>query len=243
MKKTTATKTKTAAYILIAVEVIAFVLYTGSISQKKAIQADMIKKCPNVPFYAQGDSKWGGNPYPAKNDRSCDKTTISTSGCGPTSLAMVLSAFGIKTDPAKIAKESTNANYRVCNAGSSHDIINLAKNYGLKTTGELQWDTVKKYLLEGGLVIAHGHGAMPYTSGGHFVVITCYDPTTGWVLVNDSASGNGKNAAYPESALRKGTQLGARAIYGKPLVSPSPTPISNQTSTKKDRINYNYYLK
>jgi hypothetical protein len=40
--------------------------------------------------FLQGDSKWGSEPYSVIGSRS---QTIATSGCGPTSMAMVLNYY------------------------------------------------------------------------------------------------------------------------------------------------------
>lgn len=53
----------------------------------------------NFVYYCQGDPKWQNNSYECSN--------ISKAGCGPTSLAMVLSSFGVNQTPADVASTFT----------------------------------------------------------------------------------------------------------------------------------------
>ena len=87
----------------------------------------------NVPSYKQFDSKWGSSIYgyntikcDCKADEAeCNKvstkccTTIAQAGCGPTSLAMILSSYGNNITPDKVsAFAGIKGNGRICNTGT-----------------------------------------------------------------------------------------------------------------------------
>lgn len=56
-------------------------------------------------FYCQYDGRWGNTPYDGRG------RTIRSSGCGPSSMAMILASYGLTADPGsgKIATPETVA--------------------------------------------------------------------------------------------------------------------------------------
>lgn len=98
----------------------------------------------NVPDYKQFDKRWGGemfgylsrtcdcgtksNPGPDRSE--CSKvsevccTNIKASGCGATSLAMILSAYGSDVTPLETAEYiGMRGNGRVCNKGVEFNTV------------------------------------------------------------------------------------------------------------------------
>lgn len=72
----------------------------------------------NVPMYKQFAAQWGKITY--GEDAKC--TTIAQAGCGPTSLAMVLSSYGTQVTPDVTASfMGKKGNGRVCNQGTAMD--------------------------------------------------------------------------------------------------------------------------
>jgi len=66
-----------------------------------------------VVLYKQGSgAPWAGHSYGGG-------TTIASSGCGVTSIAMVLATYGIDVNPADIADYSLNHGFRVYGSGTS----------------------------------------------------------------------------------------------------------------------------
>ena len=149
--------------------------------------------CNNVPSYKQCDSAWGSTSY------NCGSTTICSSGCGVTAAAMVLSFYGKNVDPAMMAQDSLSAGYRECNKGTSHGFFPyIAGKYGLQDENGISWSRAMELLKQGKPIIISGKGPIPFTSGGHYIVLTCYN-SDGTISVNDSAH---PDASYPESQLK-----------------------------------------
>ena len=120
-------------------------------------------------YYNQEDSKWAEIPY------DTEESTIGTSGCGVTAMAMVLSTLKDSTiDPVELANYSMENGY--CEGYTKRqffsDIINEEK-YRLELTRVLGEETeVLKDLLSDGkhmaiAIMKPGH----FTKEGHYVVI------------------------------------------------------------------------
>jgi lysophospholipase L1-like esterase len=129
-------------------------------------------------IYDQYDPDWGSLPY--------SSSTISRSGCGPAAMAMIVTALTGKTVlPPEVATKA--ASMYVPGAGSSWQIGPfVASLYGLKSAPvEADVAKISQVLINGGLVIAPGQGAKPFTSGGHFIVIRAVTADGKW-RVGDS---------------------------------------------------------
>lgn len=149
-----------------------------------------------VPYYNQrqyADFKYG----------ECG--TIKTSGCGPTSAAMVYSHLGLDVDPRIVAKTYANEGYRACKDFKDDGSVDCSKCNGtfykafressLTKSNNLKGTLIPKddknkilKLLEEGkpLVISVGKGK--FTNGGHFIVLTGLNED-GTIAVNDPNSG------------------------------------------------------
>lgn len=117
-----------------------------------------------VVYYSQYDPAWADHAY--------GSSTIEASGCGPTSLAMIISTLkGSEVTPPQVA--DFGKSYYVPGSGTSHALFSAAAlNWGLKSTAISKTESaVKLALSKGGLVIATGSGAYPYTTAGHVIVI------------------------------------------------------------------------
>jgi len=58
---------------------------------------------------------------------------------------------------------------------------------GFSELGNTNWEMIVNQLRKDRPVIVSGSGADPFTSGGHFIVLTCLDETANKIGVNDSA--------------------------------------------------------
>jgi hypothetical protein len=116
--------------------------------------------------YSQYDPAWKDKPY--------SSSTIGQSGCGPSAMAMIITALtGTKVTPVETSNYAASQGLYVPGQGSKWTIAPvLAKQWGLKAQ-PIGADVAKitATLQAGGLVIAGGSGALPFTSGGHFIVI------------------------------------------------------------------------
>lgn len=120
-----------------------------------------------VVYYNQADERWKDKPY--------GKTgTIGRSGCGPTSLAIVVSSLtDKKIDPVQMSTWAYENGYYCEGVGSYHTLIpDGAKHFGLKVEGCASSEPQKivDALVAGKLIIAimaEGH----FTRNGHFIVL------------------------------------------------------------------------
>ena len=128
-----------------------------------------------------------------------ESRTIGTSGCGPTSAAMVIQTLrpDIKVTPINTADWSMDHGYKYKGQGTAYAyFIPQMKEYGLKcqmlNTGSLYHnpnseihEKAKKLLQEGHMLICcMGPGV--WTKGGHYVVAWKVDGA--YVYINDPAS-------------------------------------------------------
>jgi uncharacterized protein YvpB len=182
-----------------------------------------------IPRYAQGQAPWGGKPFgKAPLCVGEDNKTYSTVGnapccqayaysaCGPTSLAMVLKAYGTDVTPETIGKLGIENGLRNCNVGgmSPEAVIGLGRypdfqvDYSIDDTREVK-KTPKRgkdlvllnqalragkpvILLCGDCTvkrIKNGKIEDSHKFGGHFMLLTgIYDD--GNYAINDPSMGN-----------------------------------------------------
>ncbi len=131
-------------------------------------------------IYSQYDPAWKDKPY--------GSSTIGESGCGPSALAMIITALtGKKVTPDETAEYGAKNGTFVEGAGSSWTVAPvLAAHYGLKATAiGANIIKINATLNAGGLVATAGQGAKPFTSGGHYIVIRAVTASGMW-KVGDS---------------------------------------------------------
>lgn len=134
-----------------------------------------------VVYYNQLDNRWIDTMYGTSN-------TIGQAGCGPTSLAIVISTLTGEThDPVELANWSVENGHRCEGNGSYHSLIPAATAaYGLTCEQNLDEQEIIDALSNGKLVVVimgKGH----FTNGGHFIVLRGIT-SEGKILVADPAS-------------------------------------------------------
>lgn len=133
--------------------------------------------------YNQCDPSWGSKPYGTTGK------TICSSGCGPTAMAMIITALTGKrvTPPQTIAYANSIGMY-IPGVGSSWDVApRLAKHWNLKSEAiGKNKAKIESTLRSGGMVITSGTGPKPFTSAGHYIVIRAVTAEGKW-KVGDSA--------------------------------------------------------
>ena len=154
----------------------------------------------NFPFLLQGDGRWGSSLYTSKGDSS---QTIESSGCGPTSMAMVLRSYGHNVSPIDTCNYSLNHGFRTSNQGTSWGFFNsIANSYGL-TCIDLGKDANKvSQALDNGYPVIASMGPGAFTTGGHFIVLVGKD-TNGNIVVNDPASKDRSNKSWQLSIFKR----------------------------------------
>lgn len=124
----------------------------------------------SVPLFVQWDKRWGYEKYSGN--------FFAASGCGPTTLSMVVVylTHNREASPIAVAKYSKEAGYSVDGSGSSWTLISEGcRHYGVKAkTVALDESRMKAELDEGHPIVVNV-GPGDFTDIGHFMVITGYD--------------------------------------------------------------------
>ncbi|WP_244444661.1 C39 family peptidase [Paenibacillus camerounensis] len=159
-----------------------------------------------VVYYNQMDTRWANKPYGPRD-------TIGVSGCGPTSLSIVVSTLTpTPVDPVSMSKWAYDNGYLAEGTGSYHSLIpDGAKHYGLHVQGAKiqEQQKVIDALSQGKLVIAimgKGH----FTSSGHFMVLRGVT-ADGKILVADPASRKRSNQSWDFSIILNEARKNAAA--------------------------------
>jgi hypothetical protein len=145
--------------------------------------------------YNQYDPRWARKPY--------GSTTIAEGGCGPSAMAMIVTALtGKRITPDITAAYAASQGMYIPGVGSSWAIAGVvARHYGLKST-LIRADSSRiiATLKAGGMVVTSGSGALPFTSGGHYIVIRGIDSDGRW-LIGDSGHIATNRRSWPPSHL------------------------------------------
>lgn len=117
-------------------------------------------------YFNQGEEPWADAAYGPDEIRGY--------GCGPTSMAMLISSLGEEElDPAQAAQTAYEAGYCAPGSGSYLSIVEgMAGRYGLhaESCPDLTAEELCQQLASGNLFVAlmgKGH----FTDGGHFIVL------------------------------------------------------------------------
>ena len=124
----------------------------------------------SVPLFVQWDKRWGYENYSGN--------FFAASGCGPTTLSMVVVYLTHNRDasPLAVAKYSKEAGYSVDGSGSSWTLISEGcRHYGVKAKTVALDESRMKAELDAGHPIVVNVGPGDFTDTGHFMVITGYD--------------------------------------------------------------------
>ena len=135
------------------------------------------EKTPNVQvgeyagltYYSQLDNRWKNQMYSSVGNST---QTIGTSGCGPTSSAMVVSSIKGNITPNQMADLYVKYGYRSANQGTywsafkwTADVFNIGYSECYKLD-----DAIAK-LKDNNYIIASCNQGL-FTYGGHFIVLT-----------------------------------------------------------------------
>ena len=148
--------------------------------ETETYEADLTEqeKKSAYPLFLQWDKRWGYHEYGNSN--------IGLSGCGPTSLSMVLYYLtrDEKYTPDYVADYSMRNGYYVDGSGTSWELmLDYPKKCGLSVYQPALMENKLISLLDRGQVIICAMSRGDFTSAGHFIVIYGYDETG--FLVND----------------------------------------------------------
>lgn len=159
----------------------------------------------DVVYYAQNDSRWANLPY--------GKDNIGGYGCGPTSMAIVISSLtGNNVDPVMMAQWSVDNNYYIRGGGSLHALIpDAARAFGLSVSG-CSVNEPQRILdaLAGGQLVVAIMGPGTFTTSGHFIVLRGVTED-GKILVADPISPRKTNMSWDLSIFLNEARKGATA--------------------------------
>ena len=162
-----------------------------------------------IVYYQQSDERWGSLLY--------GSDPISTHGCGPTVMAMVVSSLtDTIIDPPSMAQWAVSKGYWARHSGSYHSIvIGTAESFGLHAEpfSSRDPDAVREALFSGNLLIAlmgPGH----FTQGGHFIILRGVT-LSGDILIADPASEERSLTEWDASLIL--SELSASTADGSPL--------------------------
>lgn len=136
-----------------------------------------------LPLFIQWDRRWGMYPYGRSG-------TIASSGCGPTSLAMIVVGLTGDTtvNPKKVADWSYANGYRVEGAGSAWSLFpDGATFFGIRCTEISVSQSAISEALRNGKPVITSMTAGHFTNSGHFIVLRGITES-GKILVNDPNS-------------------------------------------------------
>lgn len=168
------------------------------------------KGVKKVVYYNQGEEPWGSLPY--------GTSTIGAAGCGPTSLAIVISTLtGQTVNPQTTCAFSISNGEYVSGVGTAHSFpTNAAKHWGLtcERVGKDRMDYVVQSLKEGKMVVEICE-AYTITGGssGHFIVLTGVT-RDGYITIADCASRERTAKVYSVDTIKSyGRDLSAGAFW------------------------------
>lgn len=158
--------------------------------------------------YSQYDPAWSSRPY--------GSSTIGESGCGPSAMAMIITALTSRpVTPVETSDYAASIGMYVAGAGSSWDVgPRLAEHWNLRYEPVAKDVVAITAALQAGkLVITPGQGAEPFTSGGHFIVIRGIT-ADGKFKIGDSAHNNTSTQDWdPQFIVNNMRDGGSYAIY------------------------------
>ena len=132
-------------------------------------------------YYSQLDSRWSSKMYSSIENKS---QTIGSSGCGPTSAAMVVSSIKGNITPDTMAELYTKYGYRSANQGTYWSAFKwTADTFDIGYSECYRLDDAVTKLKDNNYIIASCNQGL-FTYGGHFIVligvegdyIKVYDP-------------------------------------------------------------------
>lgn len=170
-------------------------------------------KAPNVSvgeyagltYYSQVDSRWSNIIYSSIGDTS---QTIGTSGCGPTSSAMVVSSIKGTITPDTMASLYMQYGYRSANQGTYWSAFKwTADVFDIGYSECYRLDDAVAKLKDNHYIIASCNQGL-FTYGGHFIVLVGVEGN--YIKVYDPYLYNGK---FDASSRRGRAEVKGNTVY------------------------------
>lgn len=123
-------------------------------------------------YYSQIDSRWSSKMYSSTENSS---QTIGTSGCGPTSAAMIVTAIKGSITPPEMAELFVNYGYRSANNGTYLSAFRfVADTFNIEYQETCKLDTAVELLKNNNYLVVSVNNGL-FTTGGHLMAIVGID--------------------------------------------------------------------
>ena len=204
---------------------------TNTTSEGQVVISDKVLN--NCAKYLQWDSKWKNIKYSTHTSAQ----TIGNSGCGPTSMAMILATWeNNKITPVQTCEEAFKNGYRTYDSGTAWGYFKYVfKNHECfsKYIETSSVSTLTAALREGALAVCsmNSNDNKFWTSGGHFIVARGCDNT--YIYANDP----NKSETPRKQAINKFQSCMKQAFIFWPIPKKiEPNPIEEDISFKEEEI-------
>lgn len=164
----------------------------------------------NIGNYYQFDERWKDVPY--------GSSTIRKGGCGPTSMASILTAMlGQNISPIETATYAGQHGGWVKGSGSSWSVPEiLSQKWPIRVEPvAMSVDAINKALDNKAMIWLCGNGTVPFSDKGHCIGIAGRNASGQWVILDSSGRSDKVKGLYnPQSVLTSGAHAGSiKAIY------------------------------
>lgn len=175
----------------------------------------LLGTCTGLTYYNQADIRWAKKPYTSSKNKT---QTIKSSGCGPTSAAMVVSSSKGAILPTTMAKLFVDNGYRTKSNGTAWSAWSFVADYfdfkEYSTTSNidkalnyLKKDKNKDGVSDYFIVASCNYGL--FTTSGHYIVLVGYKGDT--IFIYDPYSYVGKFSTPSRKAA--GAKLSGNTVF------------------------------
>ena len=181
----------------------------------------------DVPLFLQWDRRWGYRPY--------GKDIIGLTGCGPTSLTMVIRHFDSSStvNPYDIAKYSQENGYVSSDNSTSWKLFEAGlSKFGLESQDVIPVEAKMKKALDDKKILIVSVKPGIFTERGHIIVIKGYNKN-GDFLINDPNSIVNTNKTWSFDELKNEI----RKIWGVSSKGSTTSSKSNSDNTSSSKNN------
>lgn len=161
----------------------------------------------NLTYFNQADVRWASYPYPAKG---YENATLKTSGCGPTTMAMIVSSMRQLIYPNEMAKLFLDNGQRLPGGTAATAPKWTGDRFGIKTSQSIYINDAVACLKRGGMVAAYMRAGGTFSTGGHIICLAeMKDDNT--LLIYDPYLYAGKFKAYGRDKM--GVTVSGNNVY------------------------------
>ncbi|WP_027364035.1 peptidoglycan-binding protein [Desulfotruncus alcoholivorax] len=147
---------------------------------------------PEPVYYSQVDQRWKNIMFSSHND---PRQTIGSSGCGPTSIAMILATWINRSiTPVQACQMALEGGFRTYNSGTAWSFFPwVASKFGLHFLQTASTKTVIDAINKGSLVVA-SMGPGYFTRSGHYIML--WDVRDNLIICHDPANKSRDQASF-----------------------------------------------